>query len=118
MGVGMGMGMLSGMMGEEAQGAMNLGSMVAMVNPLLGMGIGLGGAALKAQTVHGGMASGAGAGAAIGMMVGPGGAVAGAIIGGLVGGMMGALGAGKAKEAEVRALAKTTADQIWAVPAR
>ena len=111
---GMGMGMLSGMMGPEAQGAMNLGSMVSMVNPLLGMGIGLGGAALKSQTAKGGMASGAGAGAAMGAMIGPGGALAGAVIGGLVGGVMGSIGRGRAQVAEVKASAKETADEIWA----
>ena len=114
MGAGMGMGVLSGFMGEEAQGAMNLGSSIAMVNPLLGAAVGLGGAALKSQTTAGGAMSGAGAGAAMGAMIGPGGALAGAVIGGLVGGVMGTFGRGKAQAAEVRASAKETADEIWA----
>tara|TARA_Y100001949_G_scaffold123023_1_gene104801 strand:+ start:103 stop:2199 length:2097 start_codon:yes stop_codon:yes gene_type:complete len=113
MGIGMGMGMASGFMGEEAQGAMNLGSMVSMVNPLLGMGIGFGGAALKAKTVKGGMATGAMGGAAIGGMFGPGGALVGAAAGALVGGIMGALGKGRAAVAEVEASARDTASEIW-----
>ena len=113
MGIGMGMGVASGFMGEEAQGAMNLGSMVSMINPLLGMGIGFGGAALKAKTVKGGMTTGAAGGAAIGGMFGPGGALVGAGVGALVGGIMGALGKGRAEVAEVKDAAKTHAGEVW-----
>jgi hypothetical protein len=113
MGMGMGMGVASGFMGEEAQGAMNLGSSIAMINPLLGAAVGLGGAALKSQTVGGGMLTGAGAGAALGGMIGPGGAVVGAIVGGIIGGVMGHFGKAKAARAEVKASARDTASEIW-----
>ena len=113
MGVGMGMGMASGFMGEEAQGAMNLGSSIAMINPLLGAAVGLGGAALKSQTVGGGMVTGAGAGAALGGMIGPGGAIVGAVVGGILGGVMGHFGAAKAARKKVEASARDTAGEIW-----
>lgn len=113
MGAGMGMGMAAGFMGEEAQGAMNLGSSIAMINPLLGAAVGLGGAALKSKTVGGGMLTGAGAGAALGGMIGPGGAVVGAIVGGILGGVMGHFGKGKAAREEVEASARETAAEIW-----
>jgi hypothetical protein len=113
MGAGMGMGMAAGFMGEEAQGAMNLGSSIAMINPLLGAAVGLGGAALKSKTVGGGMLTGAGAGAALGGMIGPGGAVVGAVVGGILGGVMGHFGKAKAAREAVEASAKDTASEIW-----
>jgi hypothetical protein len=113
MGAGMGMGVMSGFMGEEAQGAMNLGSQIAMINPLLGAAVGFGGAALKSQTVAGGMMSGAAGGAALGGMIGPQGAVVGAIVGGILGGVMGHFGAGKAAREKVEASARETAAEIW-----
>lgn len=113
MGAGMGMGVMSGFMGEEAQGAMNLGSSIAMINPLLGAAVGFGGAALKSKTVGGGMLSGAAGGAALGGMIGPQGAVVGAIVGGILGGVMGHFGKGKAAREEVEASARETAAEIW-----
>jgi len=113
MGVGMGMGVASGFMSDEAQGAMNLGSSIAMINPLLGAAVGLGGTALKAQTAAGGAMAGAGAGAALGGMIGPQGAVVGAIVGAIAGGVMGHFGKGKAAREKVEANARETASEIW-----
>ena len=86
MGVGMGMGMLSQYAPEEMSGALALGGTVGMFNPMAGLAVGLGGAALQAGGAGSGALAGAGGGAAIGMMVaGPAGAAVGAAIG-LVGG--------------------------------
>jgi hypothetical protein len=86
------MGMLSSKMDESAQGAMALGSTVAMINPLAGLAVGLGGAALNARTAKGGMGLGAGAGAVIGTMIAPGiGTAVGAIIGGIAGAAIGTI---------------------------
>jgi hypothetical protein len=86
MGVGMGMGMLSQYAPEEMSGALALGGTVGMFNPMAGLAVGLGGAALQAGGSGSGALAGAGGGAAIGMMVaGPAGAAVGAAIG-LVGG--------------------------------
>ena len=86
MGVGMGLGMLSQYAPEEMSGALALGGTVGMFNPMAGLAVGLGGAALKANGAGSGALAGAGGGAAIGMMVaGPAGAAVGAAIG-LVGG--------------------------------
>ena len=113
MGTMMGMGILGGMMSEEAQGSMAMGSMLSMIDPRLGIGVGLGGAALKSQTVMGGMGTGAAAGAALGIYAGPWGAAAGAIIGGVAGAISGHFGKDRALTKEVRANAKKGADQIW-----
>jgi hypothetical protein len=86
MGVGMGLGMLSQYAPEEMSGALALGGTVGMFNPMAGLAVGLGGAAMKANGAGSGALAGAGGGAAIGMMVaGPAGAAVGAAIG-LVGG--------------------------------
>jgi hypothetical protein len=86
MGVGMGMGMLSQYAPEEMSGALALGGTVGMFNPMAGLAVGLGGAALQSGGAGSGALAGAGGGAAIGMMVaGPAGAAVGAAIG-LVGG--------------------------------
>jgi hypothetical protein len=86
MGVGMGMGMLSQYAPEEMSGALALGGTVGMFNPMAGLAVGLGGAALQAGGAGSGALAGAGGGAAMGMMVaGPAGAAVGAAIG-LVGG--------------------------------
>jgi hypothetical protein len=101
MAASLGLGLLSNVAGEEAQGALALGSMVGMYNPMAGLAVGLGGAALNATTPGGGALMGAGAGATIGSMIAPGvGTAVGAVIGGIVGGISGALnGDKKAKEA-------------------
>ena len=90
MGVGIGMGMLSQRMAPEAQGAMAMGAMVGQFNPLAGLAVGLGGAALSAKTGKGGALTGAGAGAAIGTMIAPGiGTAVGAGLGAITGAIMG-----------------------------
>lgn len=101
----LGLGLLSNVAGEEAQGALALGSMVGMYNPMAGLAVGLGGAALSAETGGGGALMGAGAGAAIGTMIAPGvGTAVGAIIGGIAGGISGALNKDKkAREAARKA---------------
>ena len=86
MGVGLGLGMLSQYAPEEMSGALALGGTVGMFNPMAGLAVGLGGAALKANGAGSGALAGAGGGAAMGMMIaGPAGAAVGAAIG-LVGG--------------------------------
>jgi hypothetical protein len=83
---GMGMGYLSQHAPEEMRGALALGGTVGMFNPMAGLAVGLGGAALQAGGAGSGALAGAGGGAAMGMMIaGPAGAAVGAAIG-LVGG--------------------------------
>ena len=90
MGVGMGMGLASQYMPEEAQGAMAMGAMVGQFNPLAGLAVGLGGAALTSKTAGGGALTGAGAGAAIGTMIAPGiGTAVGAALGAITGAIAG-----------------------------
>lgn len=104
MAASMGLGMLSssGMVGEEAQGALALGSAIGAFNPVAGLAVGLGGTALTSTTVGGGALSGAAAGATMGAFLGPGGALAGAAIGGLVGGIAGFINGDKKKRKEAR----------------
>ena len=113
MGAMMGMGILGGFMPEEAQGAMAMGSMLSMIDPRLGLAVGLGGAALNSRTTAGGMVTGAGAGAALGAYAGPYGMAAGAIIGGIAGSIAGALGEKRHLTKEVKAAAKDQAQEIW-----
>ena len=114
MGVGMGMGILGGMMPEEAQGSMALGSMVSMIDPRLGMAVGLGGAAIKSKTAAGGALTGAGAGAALGAYGGPMGIAIGAVVGGIIGSIIGAGGARREMARKARESAGDTANEIWA----
>ena len=103
MAVGMGMSALSQRMPEEAQGAMALGGMVGQFNPLAGIAVGLGGAALNSKTAAGGAMTGAGAGAAIGTMIAPGiGTAVGAALGAITGAIAGFAGGmrQRAKEAK------------------
>ncbi len=93
MGVGMGMGIASQYMAPEAQGAMAMGAMVGQFNPLAGLAVGLGGAALNSRTAAGGAMTGAGAGAAIGTMIAPGiGTAVGAALGAITGAVAGFAG--------------------------
>ena len=79
-------GMGKKVMGDpDAQNSMRTGAALMAINPLLGLGVGLGGAAMNAKTVKGGAMAGALSGAAIGGMIGPWGAVIGAGIGAVVG---------------------------------
>jgi len=90
MGVGMGMSLASQFMPEEMQGAMALGGIVGQFNPLAGLAVGLGGAALNAQSAKAGALTGAGAGAAIGTMIAPGiGTAVGAALGTITGAIRG-----------------------------
>lgn len=97
----LGLGLLSNVAPESAQGALALGSMVGMYNPMAGLAVGLGGAALTSENAGAGALMGAGAGATIGTMIAPGvGTAVGAVIGGIVGGISGALNKDKkAREA-------------------
>jgi len=98
MGASIGMGLLSQKMDPSAQGAMALGASIAMFNPLLGLAIGFGGAALNAKNAKGGAGMGAAAGAAIGSMIAPGiGTAVGAFIGLVGGGIMGHINQQKAQ---------------------
>jgi len=89
-GTSLGMGLLSSKMDESAQGSMALGAGLASTNPLLGLGIGFGGAALNSKTGKGGAVLGAAAGAAIGTMIAPGiGTAIGTVVGAIAGGVKG-----------------------------
>lgn len=113
LGAGIGMNLAAGFMPEEAQGAMALGSTLAMFNPLLGLGVGLGGAAMNSQTAGGGALTGAGAGAAIGTMIMPGvGTLVGGVIGGITGGIMGAFGRKKAEIKKAKDAARGIAEEL------
>ena len=90
MGTSIGMGLLSSKMDESAQGSMAVGAALATTNPLLGLGVGFGGAAMNAKTATGGAVMGAAAGAAIGTMIAPGiGTAIGTVVGALAGGVKG-----------------------------
>ena len=115
MGVGLGMGMLSQYAPEEMQGSLALGGMVGMFNPLAGLGVGLGGAALNSQSTAAGALAGGAAGAAIGTMIAPGvGTVVGGMIGAVAGGIMGSLGKQRALEKRVMESGENAAEQIYA----
>jgi len=90
------------------------GSMVAMFNPLAGLGLTLGGGALGAKTVGGGALAGAGAGAAFGTMVGgaPGAAV-GAMLGGILGAVSGSINRFKEEGKKLRDAAKKRGDEVF-----
>ena len=104
MAVGIGMSALSQKMAPEAQGAMALGGMVGQFNPLAGMAVGLGGAALKSRTAAGGAMTGAGAGAAIGTMIAPGiGTAVGAALGAITGAIAGFAGGMRQRAKESKA---------------
>ena len=104
MGVGMGMGLASQYMPEEAQGAMAMGAMVGQFNPLAGLAVGLGGAALTSKTAGGGALTGAGAGAAIGTMIAPGiGTAVGAALGAITGAIAGFAGGIRQRAKESKA---------------
>lgn len=109
MGTSMGLGVMSSFMPQEAQGAMALGGIVANFNPMLGAAVGLGGAALNARTVKGGVLTGAGAGAAIGSLAGPGGAIAGAAVGAIAGGIAAQLNKGRLR---LKKLGELSGDMI------
>jgi hypothetical protein len=113
MGTMAGLGLLGSYMPEETQGAMALGSTVAAINPLLGLGVAGLGTALTSQNAGIGIAGGVAGGAAIGMqLAGPWGAAGGAIIGGVVGGLKASINKNNARKDEARAVAKGAADGI------
>lgn len=98
MGATLGLGLASQFAPEEMRGALALGSTVGMFNPLAGLAVGLGGAAMNAQGRGQGAVMGAGAGAVAGKMVGailpafgPMGAAL-APLAPLIGGALGAIG--------------------------
>lgn len=113
MAAGMGMSLMSQFMPQEAQGAMALGGMVGQFNPLAGLAVGFGGAALKARTAKGGAAMGTAAGAAIGTMIAPGvGTAVGAALGAITGAIMGWNNGMKQRAKEARAAVKSFMDNI------
>lgn len=110
MATSIGMSMIAGHMGEEAQGSMALGASIAtMFGPLAGIAVGFGGAALKAKTKKGGAAAGAIAGAAIGTMIPGVGTLVGAAIGAMIGMGMGAWNQRKEQKKNARAVADSIA---------
>jgi hypothetical protein len=120
MGTGLALAGIAQMAPEEAQGALALGGMVGMVNPLAGLGVAGLGTAMKSKTATGGLVSGAAGGAAMGALIGsivPGlgtaaGAAAGALIGAVSGGIMGSINADKEKVKAARTAASNAAQSI------
>ena len=104
MGATLGLSMLSQYAPEEMRGSLALGSTVGMFNPMAGLAIGLGGAAMNAQGVGTGALAGAGAGATIGAMTGLGAPAmaVGAAIGTIGGAIMGAVNKVKKQSKEAQ----------------
>jgi hypothetical protein len=120
MGTALALGAASQYAPEEAQGALALGGMVGMVNPLAGIGVAGLGVAMKSKTTTGGMLSGAAGGAAmgalVGTMAGPVGAAAGAAIGAVIGavggGIMGSINKNKEQVKAAREAASNAGQSI------
>ena len=120
MGTALALGAMSQYAPEEAQGALALGGMIGMVNPLAGLGVAGLGTAMKSKTTTGGMLSGAAGGAAMGALVGsiiPGlgtaaGAAAGALIGAVGGGIMGSINKNKEQVKAAREAASNAGQSI------
>lgn len=87
MGATMGLGLAASVAPKEMQGALALGSGLAAINPMLGVGVGLVGAGMQAGNPLGGALMGAAGGAALGAKFGPWGAAIGGLGGALVGGI-------------------------------
>ena len=87
MGATMGLGLAASVAPKEMQGALALGSSLAAINPMLGVGVGLVGAGMQANNPLAGAAMGAAGGAALGAKFGPWGAAIGGLGGALVGGI-------------------------------
>lgn len=87
MGAMAGLGMAASVAPQEMQGALALGSGLAAINPMLGVGVGLVGAGMQAGNPLGGALMGAAGGAALGAKFGPWGAAIGGLGGALVGGI-------------------------------
>jgi len=97
----------------------SMGSMVAMFNPMAGLGLTLAGGALGAKTPGGGALAGAGAGAAFGSMVGgPVGAAVGAVIGAAIGGVTGAINRFKGEEKKLKNDAQKVGLEVMGAVAR
>ena len=112
-GVGMGMAALSNYAPEEMRGSLAMGSSLAMLNPMLGMGVGFTGAAMKSQSALGGGLTGAAGGAALGTMIMPGvGTAIGAGIGLIAGTIMGAANKLKAQAKASKAVITTAMDGL------
>jgi hypothetical protein len=113
MGVGMGMAALSQYAPEEMRGSLAMGSSLAMLNPMLGLGVGFTGAAMKSQSALGGALTGAAGGAALGTMLFPGvGTAVGAAIGAIGGTMMGAANKLKAQAKESKSAVNAAFDGL------
>ena len=113
MGVGLGLGMLSQAAPEEMRGALALGGTVGMFNPLAGLAVGLGGAAMNARGAGTGALAGAGAGAAIGSYFGPMGTAIGAGIGLISGGIYGAINGVRMRAKEARQAIGEATDNLF-----
>jgi len=116
LGVGLGLSMVSQFAPQEMQGALALGGMVGQFNPLAGLAVGLGGAALNAQSGVAGALTGAGAGAAIGTMIAPGiGTAVGAALGSIGGAIFGFTNGLKKRAKEARKAVQEAFDSILSV---
>ncbi len=103
MGIGMGLSMLSSHAPQEIQGALSMGGMAAMINPLVGLGIAGLGTAMKSENAGIAALGGAGGGAALGFQTA---GVPGAVAGAVLGGFYGLLSAGVRKAARERKYAR------------
>jgi hypothetical protein len=72
---------------KEMQGSMALGGLVAQVDPMMGVGVGLVGAGMNAKNPLAAVGMGAAGGAAMGAKFGPYGALVGAALGGAISGL-------------------------------
>jgi hypothetical protein len=99
----------------DAQKWMSTGAMLMPFAPMLGLGVGLAGAAFNAKTTGGGMLAGAGAGAAFGSMIGgPVGAAVGAAVGTIVGGISSVRNKNKMARAGATAIADSKLVEVTA----
>lgn len=111
MGAMMGLGMASQYAPKEMQGSLALGSSLAAINPLLGVGVGLVGAGMNANNAVAGVGLGMAGGAALGAKFGPYGALIGAAAGGIFAGVGGWWKRNKKRKQEAKEVGRDMAQQ-------
>ncbi len=127
MGAGLGLALASQYAPEEMRGALALGGAVATINPLAGLAVGLGGAALTAKNGKTGALAGAGGGFMAGKMLAPllltnpvtapfaaFAPAIGAALGAITGGLMGNMRKIKTQAKEARAAVNSGMDSMLA----
>jgi len=90
MGTALALSTLSQYAPEEMRGSLALGGAIGMINPLAGIAVGMGGAAINAKSPMKGAIAGAAAGAALGTLIPGVGTAIGAAVGAVGGTLMGA----------------------------